>query len=78
MSTFEFARVMGLRILQLARNAKPMVDIGKETDIERVAEMEMRARMIPIVVRRLLPDGSHEDWRACDLRLPGDFRPPLS
>jgi DNA-directed RNA polymerase I, II, and III subunit RPABC2 len=74
MTTFEFTRIMGQRMLQLSRNAPPVVDVGGETDITKIAEMEMRARKIPIVVRRRRPDGTHEDWRACELRLPGDFR----
>ena len=43
------------------------VDLDGETDPLRIAEKELRERKIPIVVRRYLPDGSHEDWKIDEL-----------
>lgn len=48
-------------------NAPPMVDIGDETDPLRIAEMELRERKIPIIIRRYLPNGEYEDWAVREL-----------
>ena len=44
-----------------------MVDLDGETDPLRIAEKELRERKIPIIIRRFLPDGSHEDWSIDEL-----------
>jgi len=67
MTKYERARVLGTRALQIAMNAPVMVDIGTETDPLRIAQKELRERKIPIIIRRYLPDGSHEDWGINDL-----------
>ena len=41
-------------------NAPVMVEIGRETDPLRIAQMELRQRKIPIIIRRYLPDHSQE------------------
>jgi DNA-directed RNA polymerases I, II, and III subunit RPABC2 len=43
-------------------NAPPMVDLGGMTDPLKIAQKELKERKIPIIVRRYLPDGSHEEW----------------
>lgn len=73
MTSFEYTKIIAERVRQLNKNAPPLIHIGEEKDVFKIAEMEMKARKIPIVVRRCLPDGTYEDWRACDLRLPGQF-----
>lgn len=52
-------------------NAPIMVKPGNETDPLKIAMMELRARKIPIIIRRYLPDGSHEDWSIDELEIPG-------
>lgn len=44
-----------------------MVDPGDEVDPYRLAEKELSEKKIPFIVRRYLPDGSYEDWKACEL-----------
>ena len=48
-------------------DAPPNVDPDGETDPLKIAEKELLANKIPIIVRRYLPDGSHEDWRVDEL-----------
>jgi DNA-directed RNA polymerase I, II, and III subunit RPABC2 len=62
LTKYERARVLGTRALQISMNAPVMVDIAGETDPLRIAEKELLERKIPIIIRRYLPDGSHEDW----------------
>jgi len=44
-----------------------MIDPGDEYDPYRLAERELSERKVPFIVRRYLPDGSYEDWKASEL-----------
>ena len=67
LTKYEKARVLGTRALQISMNAPVMVDLDGETDPLRIAEKELREKKIPIIIRRYLPDGSHEDWKIDEL-----------
>eukprot|EP00736_Rhodelphis_marinus_P010731 Rmarinus@m.7844 len=67
MTKYERARILGTRALQISMNAPVMVDLEGETDPLQIARKELRARKIPIIVRRYLPDGSYEDWSIDEL-----------
>jgi DNA-directed RNA polymerase I, II, and III subunit RPABC2 len=67
LTKYERARVLGTRALQISMNAPVMVDLDGETDPLKIAEKELRERKIPIIIRRYLPDGSHEDWAVDEL-----------
>jgi len=62
MTKYERARVLGTRALQIAMCAPVMVELDGETDPLAIAMKELKARKIPIIIRRYLPDGSYEDW----------------
>ena len=44
----------------------------EETDPLQIALKELRARKIPITVRRFLPDSSYEDWNVDELIIPDE------
>ena len=67
LTKYERARVLGTRALKISMNAPVMVDLDGETDPLKIAEKELRERKIPIIIRRYLPDGSHEDWGVDEL-----------
>lgn len=67
LTKYERARILGTRALQISMNAPVMVEIEDETDPLRIAQMELQARKIPIIIRRYLPDGTFEDWSIKDL-----------
>ena len=50
-------------------NAPVLVDLEGESDPLMIAQKELRAGRIPLVIRRYLPDGSWEDWAASELVL---------
>ncbi|XP_053210615.1 DNA-directed RNA polymerases I, II, and III subunit RPABC2-like [Panonychus citri] len=62
LTKYERARVIGTRALQIAMCAPIMVELDGETDPLDIALKELKARKIPIIIRRYLPDGSYEDW----------------
>jgi DNA-directed RNA polymerase subunit K/omega len=57
LSKYEEAKIIGLRMEQLARNAPPTVPIGTETDIKKIAYMELEAGKLPFKIVRTQPDG---------------------
>lgn len=48
-------------------NAPPLVELDGESDPLAIAMKELKEKMIPLMVRRFLPDGSYEDWHVKDL-----------
>lgn len=48
-------------------NAPVLVPLEGESDPLQIAEKELAAKKIPLVVRRFLPDGSYEDWLVSEL-----------
>jgi DNA-directed RNA polymerase I, II, and III subunit RPABC2 len=67
MTKYERARILGTRALQISMNAPTLVAIENETDPLKIAMKELQERKIPIMIRRYLPDGSHEDWSIDEL-----------
>lgn len=69
MSKYEKARIIGTRALQISANAPIMVEPRGETNPLRIAEMEMKAKKLPLIIRRNLPDGTYEDWLVSELTI---------
>ena len=67
MTKYERARILGTRALQIAMCAPVLVEPEGETDPLQIAMKELKARKIPITIRRYLPDGSFEDWNIDEL-----------
>lgn len=67
MTKYERARILGTRALQIAMCAPVLVEPEGETDPLQIAMKELKARKIPITIRRYLPDGSFEDWSIDEL-----------
>jgi len=70
MTKYERARILGARALQLSMNAPVLVDLEGETDALNIAMKELNNKMIPLVVRRYLPDNTYEDWEVSEMILP--------
>lgn len=64
LTKFEFARLLGLRMLQLGAEA------SNAEEPRLVALRELRDGGNPAILRRKLPNGSHEDRAVRDLKLP--------
>gem|GEM_PF-1371593 len=61
---FEKARLIGLRWLELAQGAKPMVEVHPGDSLIDIARREVETGILPLHVRRHLPDGTY-----CDIPL---------
>jgi DNA-directed RNA polymerase I, II, and III subunit RPABC2 len=63
MTKYEKAKVIGFRATQIAKGAKVLVNVSGLKDPFEKAEKELLEKMTPFIIRRTLPDGSHEDWK---------------
>lgn len=54
---FEIARLLGARSLQIALGAPLLIENADKTPIE-LAKMEFESGIIPITVKRKMPDGT--------------------
>ena len=62
LTRFEKARIMGARALQLSFGAPCFIEIPKNatTSLE-IAMEELKQRVIPIVIKRTLPNGDYQN-----------------
>ena len=62
LTRFEKARIMGSRALQLSLGAPPFIDFSENisTSLE-IAMEELHQKVIPIVIRRALPNGDYQN-----------------
>ena len=62
LTRFEKARIMGARALQLSLGAPPFIEIPKtaRTSLD-IAMEELEQRVIPITIRRTLPNGDYQN-----------------
>ena len=62
LTRFESARIMGARALQLSLGAPPFISIPKDaaTSLD-IAIKELEDRVIPITIRRTLPNGDYQN-----------------
>ena len=62
MTKYERAHAIWVRILQLSGGAPPLIDITHEKNAHEIARKELKAGVLPLVVRRKLVDDTQEDW----------------
>jgi len=62
LTRFEKARIAGARALQLSLGAPPFIPIPKTARITLdIAMEELEKRVLPIIIRRVLPNGDHQN-----------------
>lgn len=77
MTKYEKAKVLGIRTEQIARGARPMIDVPdngvtmdgsdyKWTSAD-IAFEELLQKRTPFVIVRYMPDGTREYWRVRDM-----------
>jgi DNA-directed RNA polymerase I, II, and III subunit RPABC2 len=58
---FEKARIVGARALQISMGAPILVDAAENTNPIDIALSELDVGVLPITIRRTLPDGTFQD-----------------
>ena len=72
LTKYEKARVLGQRAKQIETGARPFVKISENIiDSYIIAELELREKKIPFIIRRPLPNGTCEYWSLRDLEIVG-------
>ncbi|MEM2881728.1 MAG: DNA-directed RNA polymerase subunit K [Candidatus Bathyarchaeia archaeon] len=62
LTRFEKARIVGARALQLSMGARPLIDVPSESMSPRdIALLELEEGVLPISIRRMLPDGTSQN-----------------
>lgn len=68
LTKYEKARVLGQRAKQLETGARPFIDVPPNIiDGYVIAEMELRQKKIPFIIKRPIPGGAFEYWNLRDL-----------
>jgi DNA-directed RNA polymerase I, II, and III subunit RPABC2 len=68
LTRFERARIAGARALQVSLGAPILVELPpKMSDPIDIALVEIKAGVLPMTIRRTLPDGSHQDIALAEL-----------
>lgn len=70
LTKYERTRILGQRAKQINNGVKPLVHVSENImDGYLIAEMELKEKKIPFIIRRPLPNGSSEYWRVSDLEI---------
>jgi len=70
MTKYEYSRILGERAKQLSIGADPLVKLNDYiVDEYSIATIELKAKKIPFILERILPDGTAEYWKLEDLEI---------
>ena len=69
MTKYEYAKILGLRALQLSQGDPPRIETGGMVDIHEIAREELRQRKIPLSIKRDLLNGKVEIWKITDMNI---------
>ena len=70
LTKYEKARILGQRAKQIESGSKPFVKVPENIiDGYIIAELELREKRIPFILRRPLPSGGCEYWNLRDLEI---------
>lgn len=58
---YELARVLGARALQLSMGAPPLLKVTVDDSLIQIARRELEAGMLPVIIRRKMPEGEAQD-----------------
>jgi DNA-directed RNA polymerases I, II, and III subunit RPABC2 len=68
LTKYERARILGQRAKQINSGATPFVKVPENViDGYLIAELELKEKRIPFIIRRPLPNGGSEYWKVSDL-----------
>lgn len=70
LTKFEKARILGQRAKQINSGSKPFIPSDSYSNIidgYKIAEIELKQKLIPFIIRRPLTNGSSEYWKVSDL-----------
>ena len=70
LTKYEKARILGQRAKQIETGAKPLVKLPENViDSYLIAQLELREKKIPFIIKRPIPSGCFEYWNLKDLEM---------
>lgn len=69
MTKYERVRIIGDRTKQLSLGAKSMIKGVENMDPKDVAKLELKKKVMPLIIIRPLPSGKKEKWRVSELEI---------
>jgi DNA-directed RNA polymerase subunit K/omega len=70
LTKYEKARILGQRAKQIETGSKPLVRVPENIiDAYVIAELELREKKIPFIIKRPIPNGAFEYWHLKDLEI---------
>jgi DNA-directed RNA polymerase I, II, and III subunit RPABC2 len=70
LTKYEKSRVLGQRAKQIESGAKPFVNVPENIiDGYIIAELELKEKNIPFIIKRPIPGGGFEYWKLSDLEI---------
>jgi DNA-directed RNA polymerase I, II, and III subunit RPABC2 len=72
MTKYEKAKLIGVRLEQIARGMEPTIDTKGMNNIRDIVIKELHEKTIPFIIERVMPNGKKEFWRVKDMIIPRD------
>ena len=70
LSKYEKTRILGQRAKQINNGSKPYINVSENIiDGYLIAEMELKEKKLPFIIRRPLPNQTFEYWKIKDLEI---------
>lgn len=69
LTKYERVRLLAERRKQLILGAKPMIKVDRTISEKDIASLELKAKVIPLIISRPLPNGDIEHWKLDELEL---------
>ena len=67
---YEYTNILGFRAKQINEGCKPFVNLEKEImDGYLIAQIELKQKMLPFIIKRPIPNGGIEYWKLSDLEI---------
>jgi DNA-directed RNA polymerase subunit K/omega len=70
LSKYEYTNIIGIRAKQLSDGASPLIELSEEIiDNYIIADIELRQKVLPFIIKRPLGHGGCEYWKVSDLEI---------
>ena len=70
LTKYEFVRLLTDRSKQLAQGAKPMLKNIEGLSSKEIAKLELKNKIIPLIIERPVPNSGVERWKLSELEIP--------
>ena len=70
LTKYEYTNILGIRAKQINEGSQPFVTVDKEIiDGYLIAQLEIKQKKLPFIIKRPLPNGGIEFWKLKDLEI---------